>query len=59
MAFSDLLGNRQADASAGELRLGMEALKNHEDAVVVFRRDANPVVPNHDFHFVPSGAAEM
>src|SRR5882762_3801192 len=42
--LGNFFADGQADAGAGVLRLGMQALKNHEDAVVVFWGDTNAIV---------------
>src|SRR5712671_713026 len=42
--LGNFFADGQANAGAGVLRLGMEALKNHEDAVVVFWGDTDAVV---------------
>src|ERR1051325_7300685 len=44
MALDNLLGERETDARAPKLLLSVELLKNHEDAIVVLRLDANAVV---------------
>src|SRR5881394_66408 len=43
-ALDRALHHRQPDAGAGVLRAMVEALERHEDALVVFGRDADPVV---------------
>ena len=46
--LDDLAAHRQADAGAGELLLGMEALEDHEDPVGVARGDADAVVADRE-----------
>src|SRR5258707_7146900 len=42
--LGNFFANGQADAGAGVLRLGMEALKNHEDALAMFGSDTDAIV---------------
>src|SRR6266403_2259135 len=42
--LGNLFTDSQADAGAGALRLGMEALKNHEDALAMFGSDTDAIV---------------
>jgi hypothetical protein len=46
MAFDNLPANRQADPGARIFRLGMEALKDDEDALRILRRNPDPIVPD-------------
>jgi hypothetical protein len=46
MTFHNFLADGQPDAGAGILRPAVQALKNHEDALLVSRSDADAVVPD-------------
>ena len=44
MAFDDFLADGEADAGAGVMFAGMEALEDLKDAVEVLRGDADAIV---------------
>src|SRR4051812_36585838 len=48
VALDDLAAERQADAGAGVLVAGVQALEHAEDALVVLGRDADAVVGDAD-----------
>src|SRR4051795_12497268 len=48
VALGDLLADGKADAGAGVLAHGMQALEQHEDALEVLRLDADAVVGDAD-----------
>src|SRR5262245_33851197 len=52
MTFDDFAADGQADAGAGILLLGMESLKDDEDAIEVLGLDTNPVVVDVEDPFI-------
>src|SRR5260370_26956212 len=52
MAFGNFLADGQTDAGARILCLGMQALKNHEDALAMFGSYTNAIVTHGN---VPTG----
>src|SRR5712671_7634362 len=54
--LGNFFADGQANAGARILRLGMEALKNHEDAVVVFWGDTDAVVTHRN---IPAGCGSL
>src|SRR6267143_633317 len=53
--FHDPPAHGQPDARARVFAPGVQALKNHEDALEVRRRDADAVVPNGEYAFGGAG----
>src|SRR6185295_3578461 len=52
VALDDLLADGEADAGAGVLLTGVQALKQHEYFLEVLGLDADPVVPDEEVTFL-------